>query len=495
MKKQSEPKNRSHDPAPFNLKIGIENFGPIAKGSITLKPLTIFVGPNNSGKSYAATLIHSILSSGFETRSRRFLPTFNINTPNIYDLVDKDLKKIIKANKGKDSFDIPVQITKKIFLALTQDLFREKLESTTKRNFGSPINDLIRKKFKSAKISTMYKNKFDIEITKKLNVKMHINKNIRYKIQFSDRITLSSFAVHHNDDGTAVITLDRYNKNNLPTNKNFVAFLIDIIINDGRRLFPTLTSYYFPAVRSGILQGHKVLSANIVKNASIGGNESSQTSQLTGVISDFISEIILMSHKKMPFFKLGYELESELFHGHVTMPPTRKETFPEINFSFGNNIIPLHRASSAIAEIAPLSLYLKYIVNENSLLIIEEPESDLHPANQVIFAKHIVRMIRSGFKVLITTHSVFLLEALGKYLLAGKINQKTRAKLNFDKNDYLDSDEVSPYVFKRKNDNEHYIEPIDMNDEDGISQEEFVKVNEELYSIHIKLQENLQDSK
>jgi hypothetical protein len=45
------------------LRIEIENFGPIASGSFELRPLTLFIGPNNAGKSYAATLAHSIVQA------------------------------------------------------------------------------------------------------------------------------------------------------------------------------------------------------------------------------------------------------------------------------------------------------------------------------------------------------------------------------------------------------------------------------------------------
>ncbi len=43
----------------IELSIEAKDFGPISGGKITLKPLTLFIGPNNSGKSYAAMLVHS----------------------------------------------------------------------------------------------------------------------------------------------------------------------------------------------------------------------------------------------------------------------------------------------------------------------------------------------------------------------------------------------------------------------------------------------------
>ena len=47
------------------LTISVKNFGPIAEGSVDLKPLTIFVGPSNTGKSYMATAVYAVMQ-GFE---------------------------------------------------------------------------------------------------------------------------------------------------------------------------------------------------------------------------------------------------------------------------------------------------------------------------------------------------------------------------------------------------------------------------------------------
>ena len=42
------------------LEIEVTDFGPIAKAKIDLRPLTVFVGPSNTGKSYLAMLIYAL---------------------------------------------------------------------------------------------------------------------------------------------------------------------------------------------------------------------------------------------------------------------------------------------------------------------------------------------------------------------------------------------------------------------------------------------------
>ena len=47
-----------------NMKISVNNYGPIAEAkNIELCPLTVFVGPSNTGKSYLAILVYALLNS------------------------------------------------------------------------------------------------------------------------------------------------------------------------------------------------------------------------------------------------------------------------------------------------------------------------------------------------------------------------------------------------------------------------------------------------
>ena len=43
-----------------NIHIAVENFGPIEKAEIDLRPLTVFVGESNTGKTYLSALIYAL---------------------------------------------------------------------------------------------------------------------------------------------------------------------------------------------------------------------------------------------------------------------------------------------------------------------------------------------------------------------------------------------------------------------------------------------------
>ena len=43
-----------------NYRLDVTDFGPIAKASVEFRPLTVFVGPSNTGKSYLAVLAYAL---------------------------------------------------------------------------------------------------------------------------------------------------------------------------------------------------------------------------------------------------------------------------------------------------------------------------------------------------------------------------------------------------------------------------------------------------
>ena len=75
---------------PPDVRMEVKNFGPIAQGSVDLRPLTVFVGKSNTGKTYLATLIYALrrITDGF---SRFPFFVFNHTFPLAYFNIDNSL--------------------------------------------------------------------------------------------------------------------------------------------------------------------------------------------------------------------------------------------------------------------------------------------------------------------------------------------------------------------------------------------------------------------
>jgi predicted ATPase len=61
-------------------------------------------------------------------------------------------------------------------------------------------------------------------------------------------------------------------------------------------------------------------------------------------------------------------------------------------------------------------------LNENTILILDEPEVHLHPKWQLEMAKIIVELVKNGVKILVNSHSPYMIEALQRYGELEKVN-------------------------------------------------------------------------
>ena len=73
--------------------------------------------------------------------------------------------------------------------------------------------------------------------------------------------------------------------------------------------------------------------------------------------------------------------------------------------------IPLHTASSSARGLSDLYFFLKHKADVNQLLIIDEPESHLDTA------RLLVRCVNNGLKVLITTHSDYIVKEFNNLIM------------------------------------------------------------------------------
>ena len=127
-----------------------------------------------------------------------------------------------------------------------------------------------------------------------------------------------------------------------------------------------------------------------------------------------------------------------------------------------------------VTELAPIVLFIRAFVDENELLIIDEPEAHLHPAAQQQMAAALAFMVRSGLRVLITTHSHYMVEQLGNFVAVSTLDEEMRKRvLKLDgalgKEDiYLDESEVAVYDFATdKSEFGSVVETVDFNQDYG----------------------------
>ncbi|MDE2716423.1 MAG: AAA family ATPase [Chloroflexota bacterium] len=111
--------------------------------------------------------------------------------------------------------------------------------------------------------------------------------------------------------------------------------------------------------------------------------------------------------------------------------------------------IPLHLASSSARGLSDLYFFLRNVAKKGQLLIIDEPESHLDTANQRLLARLLARSVRAGLKVLVTTHSDYLIMEINNLVMLSQSFPDREAltkKLKYKADDCLEADSIRAYI-------------------------------------------------
>ena len=466
-----------------DVDMTVKNFGPVLFAHLSLKPLTIFAGPNNSGKSYVASLIHTMMPSQLRNTWLDLLQSYGdrllngVGNDAEYPL-QKDARNCLTAIKQlikPGTTEIPDDITRKL-VRFYFEIMKEGLVSVIKRNFGSSPHDLIMMEKCSI---TMGDSGIRITIGKEnVRIKMPPKPDIRLVIEIGKDVT--HLSIRKNGDEERIVTGHVKPKNLSESHVWHVMVLIFLYV---ARMFKSniLYSNYLPASRSGLMTGHRLMTSGIIQSAAYAGTDGMTIPKLSGITSDFMSALIDAPQSKGTFYNIAESLEREM-GGEITRTVNPDTHFPEILYQYKQKKVPLHRTSSSVSELAPLVLYLKHVVGKDELLILEEPEAHLDFKMQRILARHIAKMVRAGLKVLITTHSFFVQEQLGLCLSYGRLASNASKKVPLAKDERLQTDEVAYYLFDKNDaDNGYVARPEKISPEDGIPLKKFDEAVEKLH--------------
>jgi predicted ATPase len=178
---------------------------------------------------------------------------------------------------------------------------------------------------------------------------------------------------------------------------------------------------YFPAGRSGLVHTHAALSGLMMGALSGGYFQDATVGAIPGATADFMQLVAQVgtARRAQKTSPLARRLERNLLRGAVRFddddPASRQLVFrPEGH----DREWPIQNMATSVAELSPLVLYLRHVAHSKDALLIDEPESHLHPQNQVALADALVALSRRMAWVIVATHSEFLVSALSNEVIS-----------------------------------------------------------------------------
>ena len=104
--------------------------------------------------------------------------------------------------------------------------------------------------------------------------------------------------------------------------------------------------------------------------------------------------------------------------------------------------LTMDESSSAVRSLLDIGFYIRHVAAPGDLLMIDEPELNLHPENQRRVARLFVRLVNIGIKVFITTHSDYIIKELNTLIMLNQGGK--RLKVLAEREHYRDSEMLNP---------------------------------------------------
>ncbi|PIY08885.1 MAG: hypothetical protein COZ18_09935 [Flexibacter sp. CG_4_10_14_3_um_filter_32_15] len=431
------------------MKIEIQNLGAIKQAKINLnKRLTVFCGPNNSGKTYTAFIIHALTKSGlkyFMSESGNTLVSdliknqsavFEVEVDKIWDYRNNELKDI------KESLDAIYGVSDEV-------------------------------------VTTLFAN-FSITIEES---KSEFAKNI-LQMNFENELKLNNVIVKiKKEKNTKSIQLSLQNKTVSKESIEMLSLFLNAKLYSLIGFYPFTSSHILPVERNSIYTFSKELSIQkqeFIERAQALGSKSNNRDPFHWLLRsskrypmpirdglEIAEDLFNYSKNKTEFYQFAEEIENELLQGKVTITKDGDVQFASNKAK--SKKIPIHLTASIVKTLSSLIFYLKHIATKNELIIIDEPELNLHPNNQIYLTRIFAKLINKGFRLLISTHSDYIIRELNNLIMASSQNEETQKiakKFGYQDDVKLPSDNVSAYLFNYKNDKARYVtvSPIQVDD-------------------------------
>lgn len=474
------------------MKISIKNFGAVTKANINIKPFTVFVGPNNTGKTWTSSLLSAIMSKGArKTYSDAYL-------------------------KNETSKKYP-ELDQLVHNVLTEGNANINLIDFFKKNGQNYLNDAASQivKQSSAIVGT------NSSLFQKTQIKLVIEADEIKNIQKNIRTVSISNKVGVGKDKTALLNIEKEKGNpvlyffttekgiseKIPENA-IKSILYNSVFNICHSAYYH-NIYSFPSERTGLmtifldyipLSNKENLQKDNQKDDIDDNTESSVL--LSAPCADLIStmgnirnnadlskRLKLAKERKSvkKILELVEILQNEILKGTIDYTHINPDLPSKVLYKLNENesiTLEMSAVSSMVKDFAPIILYLRYFAEVGDLIVIDEPEMNLHPEAQVKLIEFLSMLVNAGIYVVITTHSSYMVDHLTNLIKAAKNKNPEEIKdIFYLKNSqaFISQDMVSVNLFGN-----HTVKNI-LSKEGAIDWETFSSISEKISEIYFEI--------
>ena len=149
------------------------------------------------------------------------------------------------------------------------------------------------------------------------------------------------------------------------------------------------------------------------------------------------------------YYQFSSFMEDKLLHGKVQVSNDGDIQFRPSKAS--RTTLPIQMTASVVKTLSSLDLYLKHVATVNDLIIIDEPEINLHPDNQILVAKMLVQLMNCGFRIILSTHSDYIIREINNMVMMSRkdtnVVKGMLANETYHENEYINPEDLGVYYF------------------------------------------------
>ena len=408
-------------------KLKVLEYGKIKSAEIEPSPLTLFVGDNNSGKSYLMALLWGIQNLGV---SELISSVLREETKLEHELIGWIRAQVALACEQGEHIAQVCEIEKELQAFLREGL-RQNKDNLVKKIFNSSdvkIKDLQIELKDLDKISltfTKLKDRWGSEELDSLRIKN--NTGTEYTIKLSE--------IEWGYQNNLIICM-------------ILSLAMEISIGEVNGIHENI---YLPAARTGFMLTKDIINKagrNAAFNIGVQQEEMIPFIRPINQFLDVVNDLSFDSKGDRGAAAIAEYLENYMAEGTVEMStlPNKEVLYVPAGQEKG---IPLRIVSAVVTEISPLILILKHKKRVKGLFY-EEPEMCLHPQLQQKIARVICQLASAGVKMTLTTHSDIILQHINNMIRLSERQDAERicSELGYDSGDLLKAEEVKVYQLK-----------------------------------------------